>query len=426
MRPFLRTSAGAAPPASAAPLPPGAGRAPPRAAHRHRTLTPSAPWRGAPASCPGGAPPRARLRVPTHVPPRRRLPRRRPPCRTGRAERRAGAADIRPPRHRRHPALPTPARRARGRRPGGAAPMTHLWVRAEERPNEARAPLTPAGTAELVRAGHVVTVERSAERALPTAPYRDAGAAIAPPGSWRGAPADAVILGLKELAPDAAPLVHRHIMFGHAYKGQKAGRALLGRFRAGGGTLYDLEYLVDDGRTPPRGLRLLGGLRRRGGGAALPRGAAPAAARRPRSRPGPTPTALRRRGGRGARRDRRRRRRGVLDHRRERPGRDRGAADLLRRPRRRRHPLGHGRDGAAAAPSPRCWTTRSSSTASSPGPAPRSSCPPGPGPPPRRLRVIGDIACDPGRRLLAGQGLRPGHRLGARPRCGSTTTRRST
>jgi saccharopine dehydrogenase (NAD+, L-lysine-forming) len=35
-------------------------------------------------------------------------------------------------------------------------------------------------------------------------------------------------------------------MFGHAFKGQPAGQVLLKRFRAGGGTLYDLEYLVDD------------------------------------------------------------------------------------------------------------------------------------------------------------------------------------
>ena len=38
-------------------------------------------------------------------------------------------------------------------------------------------------------------------------------------------------------------------MFGHAYKGQPSGRELLKRFKAGGGTLYDLEYLVsEDGR----------------------------------------------------------------------------------------------------------------------------------------------------------------------------------
>ena len=38
-------------------------------------------------------------------------------------------------------------------------------------------------------------------------------------------------------------------MFGHAFKGQPAGQVLLKRFKAGGGTLYDLEYLVnEDGR----------------------------------------------------------------------------------------------------------------------------------------------------------------------------------
>ena len=31
--------------------------------------------------------------------------------------------------------------------------MTHLWVRAEQRPNEERVGLTPAGAAALVKAG---------------------------------------------------------------------------------------------------------------------------------------------------------------------------------------------------------------------------------------------------------------------------------
>ena len=62
----------------------------------------------------------------------------------------------------------------------------------------------------------------------------------------RRRPADAIIFGLKELPEDGTPLTHRHIMFGHAYKGQPAGRVLLKRFKAGGGTLYDLEYLVDE------------------------------------------------------------------------------------------------------------------------------------------------------------------------------------
>ncbi|WP_375551325.1 saccharopine dehydrogenase [Rhodophyticola porphyridii] len=124
--------------------------------------------------------------------------------------------------------------------------MTHLWVRTEQRPNEKRVGLTPGGAKALLDAGLRVTVEDSSVRAIPTDLYRDAGARIAAENSWPDAPADAIVFGLKELPEDGTPLTHRHIMFGHAYKGQAAGRDLLRRFRAGGGTLYDLEYLVDD------------------------------------------------------------------------------------------------------------------------------------------------------------------------------------
>lgn len=127
--------------------------------------------------------------------------------------------------------------------------MTHLWVRAEQRPNEERVGLTPEGAAALVKAGIKVTVERSSVRAIPLEGYEAAGCEIAEENLWPNAPADAIIFGLKELPEDGTPLGHRHIMFGHAYKGQPAGRELLKRFKAGGGVLYDLEYLVgEDGR----------------------------------------------------------------------------------------------------------------------------------------------------------------------------------
>ena len=124
--------------------------------------------------------------------------------------------------------------------------MTHLWVRAESRAHEERVGLTPSGAQQLRDAGITVTVEHSSQRAIPIKGYADAGCAIAPEGSWTSAPADAIIFGLKELPEDGTPLPHRHIMFGHAYKGQAAGRVLLNRFQTGGGALYDLEYLVDD------------------------------------------------------------------------------------------------------------------------------------------------------------------------------------
>ncbi len=124
--------------------------------------------------------------------------------------------------------------------------MTHLWVRAEQRPNEERVGLSPEGAAALLAAGLRVTVEESSVRAIPLQGYEGAGCEIAAENSWPHAPADAIIFGLKELPEDGSPLTHRHILFGHAYKGQPAGQTLLRRFRAGGGTLYDLEYLVDE------------------------------------------------------------------------------------------------------------------------------------------------------------------------------------
>lgn len=122
----------------------------------------------------------------------------------------------------------------------------HLWVRAESRAHEARVGVTPEGAAALIAQGVQVTVEESGQRAVPLDGYRAAGCAIAAEGAWVDAPDDAIILGLKELPDDGRPLRHRHIMFGHAYKGQPAGQRLLQRFAAGGGALYDLEYLVDE------------------------------------------------------------------------------------------------------------------------------------------------------------------------------------
>ncbi|MCK0121846.1 saccharopine dehydrogenase [Loktanella sp. F6476L] len=127
--------------------------------------------------------------------------------------------------------------------------MTHIWLRAEPRAHETRVGLTPDGAARMIAAGYKITVEDSDDRCIPTAEYVTAGCATAAAGSWPDAPDDAIIFGLKELPEDGTPLRHRHIMFGHAYKGQPSGRVLLDRFQAGGGTLFDLEYLVDpDGR----------------------------------------------------------------------------------------------------------------------------------------------------------------------------------
>ncbi|MCP5086808.1 MAG: saccharopine dehydrogenase [Rhodobacteraceae bacterium] len=123
--------------------------------------------------------------------------------------------------------------------------MPHIWVRAEQRSNEQRVGVTPKGVAAMIAAGFDLTVEESSCRAVGIGGYRATGCAIAPEGSWPEAPETAIIFGLKELPDADFPLIHNHIMFGHAFKGQADGPALLRRFKAGGGALYDLEYLTE-------------------------------------------------------------------------------------------------------------------------------------------------------------------------------------
>ncbi|GLQ33936.1 saccharopine dehydrogenase [Amylibacter marinus] len=124
-------------------------------------------------------------------------------------------------------------------------PKPHIWIRAEQRAQEKRVPVTPSGVRALMEAGFHVTIENSPARAIPLADYAATGCEIANTDEWINSPASTIILGLKELNEDGPDLIHRHIMFGHAYKGQAEGPALLKRFKRGGGTLLDLEYLLD-------------------------------------------------------------------------------------------------------------------------------------------------------------------------------------
>lgn len=120
-----------------------------------------------------------------------------------------------------------------------------LWLREETKEGEFRAALAPEQVRWLIDQGVRVTVEESPHRAIDFSEYRAAGAEPAPAGSWQQAPREVWVLGLKELTEDGSPLVHRHVYFGHAFKGQRQAPALLARFGAGGGQLWDLEYLSD-------------------------------------------------------------------------------------------------------------------------------------------------------------------------------------
>ncbi|MCC2111318.1 MAG: hypothetical protein KDJ16_04725, partial [Hyphomicrobiales bacterium] len=124
--------------------------------------------------------------------------------------------------------------------------MTLFWLRDEARPTERRTPIIPDAVARLVAAGHDFVVEASDKRIFDDAAYADAGARLVPSASWHDAPLDAVVLGVKELPAEPAALRHRFVHFAHIFKDQTGWRDELGRFHAGDGMLYDIEFLVDD------------------------------------------------------------------------------------------------------------------------------------------------------------------------------------
>jgi len=126
---------------------------------------------------------------------------------------------------------------------------SHFWLRSESKTHEERTPLTPTAAKAMLDAGFRVTVEQDPDRIFPIDEYRAVGCEIAEADAWHDAPSDTVVLGLKELADDSFPLVHRHIHFAHVYKDQSGADATLKRFVDGGGSLYDLEFLtLDNGR----------------------------------------------------------------------------------------------------------------------------------------------------------------------------------
>ena len=124
--------------------------------------------------------------------------------------------------------------------------MPHLWLRAEAKPFERRAALTPETAGKLVASGHAVSVEECDNRIFGTEQYQQAGCRIAPAASWPDAPLDCYVLGLKELSEPLPALRHRHIYFAHAYKQQSGWRQLLNKFAKDGGQLLDLEFLLDE------------------------------------------------------------------------------------------------------------------------------------------------------------------------------------
>ena len=123
-----------------------------------------------------------------------------------------------------------------------------ICLRAETKAGEYRTPLVPEDVKKLLQADLRVLVESSSFRCFADKDYREAGCEIVKFGEWINLPPskNTWILGLKELPAEPTDLTGQHIFFGHVLKGQKGSKNLLARFQKGGGTLLDLEYLMDE------------------------------------------------------------------------------------------------------------------------------------------------------------------------------------
>lgn len=133
--------------------------------------------------------------------------------------------------------------------------------------------LTPTTAKKLLDAGFDVTVERDPQRIFDDAEFEasvprcspralvstgeltsptpfpcnaSVGCKLVAHDSWHtDCPKTTAVIGLKELTESEEPLPQTHIQFAHCYKHQAGWSAVLKRFRNGGGTLYDLEFLTD-------------------------------------------------------------------------------------------------------------------------------------------------------------------------------------
>lgn len=76
---------------------------------------------------------------------------------------------------------------------------TVLHLRSEDKPLEHRSALTPTTAKALIDGGYTVNVEKSPVRIFDDSEFEKIGATLVPTGSWREAPREHIIIGLKEL-----------------------------------------------------------------------------------------------------------------------------------------------------------------------------------------------------------------------------------
>lgn len=77
-----------------------------------------------------------------------------------------------------------------------------------------RSALTPTTTKALIDAGYKVNIERSPQRVFDDKEFEKVGATLVPENTWRDAPEDSIIIGLKELPVETCELMHKDSLDG--------------------------------------------------------------------------------------------------------------------------------------------------------------------------------------------------------------------
>ena len=117
-----------------------------------------------------------------------------------------------------------------------------IGIRAEDKSRwERRVPLVPDDIRELTRAGLEVVVESSPQRAIRDTEFQAAGVAVA--ASLADCP---IVVGIKEIPPARLEPDKVYLFFAHVIKGQPYNMPMLRRMMDQKATLIDYERIVDD------------------------------------------------------------------------------------------------------------------------------------------------------------------------------------
>jgi alpha-aminoadipic semialdehyde synthase len=116
-----------------------------------------------------------------------------------------------------------------------------IGIRAEDKSRwERRVPLVPQDIAELQRSGLDIVVQSAPQRAIADSEFAAAGIPVAADLSDCG-----LIVGIKEIPPERLEAQKVYLFFAHVIKGQTYNMPMLRRLMDLGATLIDYERVVD-------------------------------------------------------------------------------------------------------------------------------------------------------------------------------------